>query len=305
MPASQPGFIITMTQTPRIGIATDSSSLLPPELADQFRERGVPVSVVPIDIIIDESTHRDGIDLDADTFWARYESGGDPSPVTTSQPSPGVFAAAYNELAEQGVDDILSIHVGSALSGTLNSARLGADLAATPVHLVDTGTMSFGVSCCIWDAVDAIAAGARPEDAAAAAVAVADRVRTAFILQAMDVARASGRMRDELSQAEAAADANDSAEVSVMVAGPHDRFEIAGSASDIDSLCDLMAATMTADGQPIRVGISLADSSTEPFADGLRERLVGRADVTDVVMYRVGPSIGAHTGPGTAGGFWF
>ena len=51
----------------------------------------------------------------------------DPRPsLSTSQPSPGQFAAAYEALLHRGCDEILSIHVTAATSGTLNAARLAA-----------------------------------------------------------------------------------------------------------------------------------------------------------------------------------
>jgi hypothetical protein len=42
-----------------------------------------------------------------------------------------------------------------------------------------------------------------------------------------------------------------------------------------------------------------------PYYEGLEARLGRRGDVVDVVRYRIGPSVGAFTGPGTAGGFWW
>lgn len=43
------------------------------------------------------------------------------------------------------------------MSGTLNSARLAAQMVDVPVRMVDSGTASFGISCCAWAAADAIA----------------------------------------------------------------------------------------------------------------------------------------------------
>jgi fatty acid-binding protein DegV len=40
-------------------------------------------------------------------------------------------------------------------------------------------------------------------------------------------------------------------------------------------------------------------------AEALTKALTGLSVVTDIVQYRIGPSIGAHTGPGTAGLFVF
>ena len=48
-----------------------------------------------------------------------------------------------------------------------------------------------------------------------------------------------------------------------------------------------------------------ADAATQPLADGLEAAVGEAASVIDVVRYRVGPSVGAHTGPGTVGCFVF
>ena len=60
----------------------------------------------------------------------------------TSQPSAGDIAAVYRRLAVTD-PDILSIHISSGLSGTLNAARAAAALVPEAnVTLVDTKTLS-------------------------------------------------------------------------------------------------------------------------------------------------------------------
>ncbi|NCG22871.1 MAG: hypothetical protein GWP47_01905 [Actinobacteria bacterium] len=66
-----------------------------------------------------------------------------------------------------------------------------------------------------------------------------------------------------------------------------------------------MADSMLAARVPIRAAVSLADDATLAFTVGIEERLRASDLVVDMVRYRVGPSIAAHTGPGTAGGFWW
>jgi DegV family protein with EDD domain len=112
-----------------IGIVTDSNSQLPPELADRYG-----VEVVPLTVVVDGVEYAEGIELDADSFYARFEAG--TPTVSTAAPSPGQFARAYRRMVDAGATEIVSIHIGSALSGTLNSARLAATDAPVPVHLV-------------------------------------------------------------------------------------------------------------------------------------------------------------------------
>jgi hypothetical protein len=51
--------------------------------------------------------------------------------------------------------------------------------------------------------------------------------------------------------------------------------------------------------------VCIADRTAEPFWVAMEARLRVEPQVVDLVRYRVGPSVGAHTGPGTAGGFWY
>ena len=273
-----------------IALVTDSASQIPSELAERLGAH-----VVPITVTIDGTEHREGLDLTADDFWGRVEDGNVPE-IATSQPSPGEIAAVYEAALAAGATAIVSVHVGADVSGTVNAAKLAAALVNVPVHVVDSGTASFGVTACLWRAADAIAAGSTAADAAAAAAALAPSIGTSFILQGLDFARAGGRFEQTLP-----ADADDV----IVLAGFGTALDIVGSARDAEALCDLIVAPFTADGRPVRTGVGLADDSTTVLTEMIEARL--RADdlVTEVVRYRVGPSIAAHTGPGTAGGFWW
>lgn len=274
-----------------IGLVVDSNAQLPSELIDRF-----DVEVVPITVNVNDTDYAEGVDLDADAFYEFFADGVAPT-VVTSQPSPGAFAAAYQRHIDRGVKAILSVHVGSAFSGTVNSARIGAASVAAPVRIVDTETMSFGIACCLWSAAEAIADGADLEQAAVVAEGVAGRVRSTFIVQALEFGAAGGRWQGRIPET--------SDGITVMNSGPGDHFEVVGAGHSVDQLCDLMAEQMTCGGAPMRAALCIADAAVAPFWAGLEARLADRPDIVEIVKYRVGPSVGAHTGPGTAGGFWY
>lgn len=275
-----------------IGLVTDSNSQLPAELADRYG-----VEVVPLTVTVDDHDYEEGVDLDADAFYARFEGGHRPR-VKTSQPSPGRFAAAFEALARRGAQEILAVHLGSALSGTINSARVAVRTSPVPVRIVDTGTASFGVACCVWEAGEALAGGASLGDAAEVAEVVAATVRTVFTVRALDLARAGGRLRADPAQEAEPGDipvlTMDGAEMRVV-----------GHAADVDAAADAMAAQVLGGGRSLRVGLGIADAAAAPLWRALEERLVGAAPVREVMRYRIGPSVGAHTGPGAAGAFYY
>jgi len=273
-----------------IALVTDSASQIPSSLAERF-----DVRVVPIPITVDGIEYREGVDLSADDFWSLFGDGETPA-VTTSQPSPGDVRAVYEDAIAAGATEIVSVHVASDVSGTLNSASLAADLVSVDVHLVDSGTASFGVTSCVWEAAAAIEAGGTAVEAAERAAKLAPYVGTSFILQALDFARKGGRFDSYLP---------DDADGVIVLSGLGTGIDITGSGRSVDELCDQMAAYFISDGVPVRAGVCLADPATLPFTEGIEERLRSSDLVVEMVRYRVGPSIAAHTGPGTAGGFWW
>src|SRR5512140_2229579 len=84
------------------------------------------------------------IQISADEFYNRLEAMR-PAIPTTSQPSSGLFAELYRRIA-QVEKDILSVHISSGLSGTINSARAAGEQVkeAANVTFWDTLTLSGG-----------------------------------------------------------------------------------------------------------------------------------------------------------------
>ena len=268
-------------------IVTDSNSQIPPALVERYG-----IGVVPLTVTIDGRPYAEGVDLDADEFWRRFE-GGTPT-VSTAQPSPGQFAATYDRLVAEGATDILSVHIGSKVSGTVNAARLAAAEAAVPVRIVDTGTASFGVTLCAWAAADVIAAGGSVDDAVRVAEHTAEGVGNVFVVRALDLPRSGGRLA-----------ADTLAPVAIPVLTMADGImEVVGEAADERGVADIMAAHVRAwrqGSEQLRVGVGVADQGVTHFWEALEDRLGGAPEVGEIVRYRVGPSVGAHTGPGTVG----
>ena len=267
-----------------IGLVTDSNAQLPAALADRYG-----VEVVPLTVTLDGAEYLEGVDLDADAFYARFEQGR--PTVTTSQPSPGRLAAAYDAVADRGATEILSVHIGSSVSGTVNSARLASQVSPVPVRIVDTGTASFAVSLCVWEAAEAVAAGATLEEAAAAAERVGASVGNVFVVGALDLARAGGRLGDVAPVAT-------TIPVLTLAGGVMREVE---RCDDLDQAAEVMTSFVRAGGSSLRVGVGIADAGTLPLVTAVEDRLRDAPEVAELVRYVIGPSVGAHTGPGTVG----
>lgn len=284
-------------------VVTDSNAQLPGQLVDRYGIR-----VVPLTVVVDGIEYAEGVDLDADGFYAKFDAGspmgGPPPSVVTSQPSPGRFVDAYRAAAEAGADEILSIHIDSGVSGTLNSARAAAATAPLRVRLVDSGTTSFGIGCCVWEAAESLDQGASIDEAADVAISVAASLGNVFVVRALELAAAGGRVVLEASGAAAPGDREPGGAIPVLsLVGS--RLDVVGRAADMDEAAALMADFITGAGEHLRVAVGIADRSSEPLRLALEAHLDGHPSVKERVRYRVGPSVGAHTGPGTVGAFFY
>jgi DegV family protein with EDD domain len=270
-----------------IGLVTDSSSQLPDSLRTRYG-----VQVVPLTIVVDGQEFAEGVDLDPAEFYERLAAGAE---VSTAAPSPGRLLEAWEASAAAGATEILSIHIGSNTSATVNAANLAVPMSDVPVLVVDTGTASFPVACCVWAAGQVIERGGTVGEAAGAARAVAEAVDNVFIVGALDLARRGGRLA-------AGAEQGEGLPVLALRGGT---MEVVEHVHDRDAAVDAMAryvAGRTA-GAAQRVGVGHAGAAD--IADDLTGALEPRPEVAEIVRYDVGPSVGAHTGLGTAGCVFF
>jgi DegV family protein with EDD domain len=274
-----------------IGVCTDSNSQLPAGVA-----RDLGIEVVPLSVTIDSVDYLEGIDLDADTFYALFDGDGRPE-VSTAAPSPGRFLAAYEQLVARGATAIVSVHVGSAISATCHAANIAARDAAVPVHVVDTHAASFVVACATMEAVRALAAGGSVEDAVTRALHTAASAGNVFCVNALDLARRGGRLAPDVED-----DAGDRVPVLSLRDGQMTQI---GDAATIDEAVTLMRDDIVRDAGRRRVAVGVSDKTSFPIGDALAAALEDGPGIADVMRYRVGPSVGVHTGPGTAGAVYY
>jgi DegV family protein with EDD domain len=270
-----------------IGLVTDSNSQLPAELCARY-----DVSVVPLTIVVDGVAYKEGVDLETGSCYDALERG---VPVSTAAPSPGDVLRVYKELATRDVESIVSIHVGGNVSGTLNAVKIAADMSPVPVEIVDTGTASFAIGCCVWAAGERLASGDGGDAAAGAARDVATRVGNVFVVGGLDLARRGGRLSRDVTDPVAVP-------VLALVDGVMHQL---GSVADVDEAVAQMAeyVRLHAAGQQVRVGVG--DARAEEAAVALVTTLRRQPEVVEVMRYEVGPSVVVHTGLGTVGACFF
>ncbi len=270
-----------------IGLVTDSNAQLPAAMRERYN-----VGVVPLTIVVDDEPYQEGIDITGPEFYERLAAG---ASVSTAAPSPGAVLTVYEQMVAAGATEVLSVHIGSNTSSTVNAVGVAAGSSPVPVEIVDTGTASFAVACCVWAAGEVLAAGGDLAHAADVARRVAGEVGNVFIIGALDLARRGGRL---------APDAEDGEGLPV-VALADGQMKPVGHVHDVESAVAAMTEYLVevAGGVPQRVGVG--DALTPELASEYAARLATRPEVAELVRYEIGPSVGAHTGAGTVGACFF
>lgn len=171
-----------------IAIITDTDSSLPAAVAAQYGIRQVPIN-----IHFGEETFQAAVDInDAEAFVRIDRDGKLP---TTSAPTPGQFAEAYQAAFDAGAQSVLCFCVSAEISGTYNAAVTARDLMPDlDITVVDSRTLSMGQGFMAIAAAEAVQQGASKEEAIAAAESVRERTHVYAALATLKYLAMSGRV---------------------------------------------------------------------------------------------------------------
>jgi DegV family protein with EDD domain len=171
----------------KVKVVADSTADIPEELAAELE-----ITIVPCNVHFGLETYRDGLELSKEEFYAKLKTSS--TLPTTSAPAVGLFEATYKELASE-TDQILSIHVASALSAIYNSAHLGAEaVSGVEITLIDSGQVSMGLG---WLVIAAARAAQEGQPLAQIGALVEDmrpRVRVFAALDTLEYLQKGGRV---------------------------------------------------------------------------------------------------------------
>jgi len=143
---------------------------------------------VPIEI--DGTEYREGVDITTAEFYERMARS--PALPTTSQPSPAAFAECFRSVASKG--QIICLTLTSKLSGTYQSACLGAELSGADVTVFDTLTASIGHGLQVLRACELARAGRTAAEAFAALTEYRDGMTTLVLLETLENIVKGGRL---------------------------------------------------------------------------------------------------------------
>ncbi|MEU9010833.1 DegV family protein [Streptomyces sp. NPDC048479] len=271
-----------------VAIVTDSTAYLPPPTMERHG-----IIAVPLTVVLGDQALEEGTEISARSLALALQKR---RPVTTSRPSPEVFAEAYRRCAEAGATGIVSLHLSAEFSGTYDAAVLAAKDAPVPVRVVDTGMVAMALGFCALAAAEAAEASGTLDEAVAAAEKRAAGTSAYFYVDTLDYLRRGGRI--------GAAQALLGSALAVkpllqLDGGRIELLEKVRTASKAIARLEEIVADRAGTSQvDIAVHHLAAPERAAALAERLRDRLPG---LVDLHVSEVGAVIGAHTGPGLLG----
>jgi DegV family protein with EDD domain len=271
----------------KIAVVTDSTADLTPEMVEELG-----VTVVPLRVIFGNEAYREGVDITTEEFYERLVKSR--QLPTTSAPSVGDFQEVYERLLKEA-DGIISIHISSKLSGTVQVAETARQSVAKPerITVVDSLAVSIGMGFAIMEAVEAARAGAKLAEVKTAAESAARGFHVRFMLDTLEYVRRGGRIGR--ARAYLGTLLSVKAILSIREGELYPEERVRTRARGLERL--VQWAVRHQNVKRAAVG----HSTTPDEAESIRQRLAMAFPNVKVHLVRFGPVLGTHGGPGIVG----
>jgi DegV family protein with EDD domain len=277
----------------QVAVLTDSCASIPEELLKRLN-----IHTVAYYIHRGQDVLRDLVTVQREEFlrWlitARFLP-------TTASPGPGDYFDAYKGLADEGVSDIISIHMTSLGSGayqaaTVAQAMLKEELPGLRIEVVDTRTVSLCQGWMVIEAARAALAGLSLDQITASVkrmIPLTQMLQTADTLKYLYMGGRIGRAQQMVGSL------LNIKPIIGMVDGvitPLGRAHSRGQA--YQQMADMVSSAV---GRG-RAKIAYVHAGAQREVEKIREMVESKVEVIESFLAELSPALAVHTGPGTAG----
>lgn len=235
-------------------------------------------------------------ELTPDEFYNRLEAMR-PKIPTTAQPSSGMFAELYQKLAETS-KNILSVHISSGLSGTFNSARLGAEqVKDAVVNVFDTMTLSGGQRFQVMAAAMAAHAGWNMESIKERLTSIREQTEVIYTLETLEYLARGGR----IGRVQALMGAALKIKPIIRVDRNDGKYSTVSKSRTIPQALEGITHHLHDMYKDTPLWVTVLHGRFHDGAETLSKMLSERLSVAKLEVMRISPVLGVHTGPGIVG----
>lgn len=273
----------------KIAIVADSTAYIPKSWVEEYN-----IAVVPLLVIWGDDQFKDDVDITSTEFFQRLpEAKVMPS---TSQPSPADFKEVYSRLIDEG-KEILSIHISSKLSGTIDSAtQAKAEFPNAKIEIVDTLSAAMGEGFPLLLAAKAAQAGKSLEECAEVARHASQHTRVYLAVDTLEFLHRGGRIGGGSRFLGTALQLKPLLQV---LEGKIEALERVRTRKK--SLARLIKIAVENIGEQQPAYLCVLHANAEVEAQAVLDELSSKVENKEAILTYVSPVIGTHTGPGTVG----
>jgi DegV family protein with EDD domain len=277
----------------KVAIVTDSTGFISQDVT-----RNLPIFYIPLHVIWGDETFLDNETITPDQFYTKLKTSRNlPS---TSQPSPAAFRDLFQRLIDEGYD-ILSLHIASKLSGTLDSAIQARNLLpGSHIEIVDSQTTSLAMGFQVLAAARLATQGATLKECRIEAEQAQEHSGILFVLNTLEFLHRGGRIGGAAAFFGTVLNLKPILEIRDGRVEAIERVRTASKARE--KMIELFVQRVEKSRCPIRIATLYADTPTEAVSllETARQRF-GVSDVAETILGQVGPVLGVHAGPGALG----
>jgi DegV family protein with EDD domain len=234
-------------------------------------------------------------DITADEFYDRLEAMR-PEIPSTAQPSSGIFADIYHKLSDAA--QVLSIHVSSGLSGTINSARMGAEqIKEKVVNVVDSMTLSGGERFQVLAAARAARKGWSLDKILERLRMIRDNTEVIYTLETLEYLARGGR----IGRAQALLGSVLKIKPIIHVDKADGKYSTIGKSRTIPGALDVISDHLRQTYEEKELWVSVLHGRFGEGAHSLADTLGKTLNIKKLEILRISPVLGVHTGPGIVG----
>lgn len=278
-----------MTEEQKTVLITDSSC----DLSDAQLEAH-NIRMISLRVVCQNAEYRDRVDISQDELYQLLET----ELPKTSLPLPEDVTALYDQLASEGVTDVVHLCISSGLSGTYNMVRMIAEdyKGRINIRLVDSKTLSTGLGMMVLAAAQALESGLGPEAAVEKAQEVRSTQLGAFVIRTLEFLRKGGRIGlvegvvGNILQIKPIIFVNDDGV-----------YETLTKARGYKTAIDTMIQECIRKFGKAKISLSVVHGRALEDAEHLLERLKESLNIVESFISPVSPVLAIHTGPGLLG----
>jgi DegV family protein with EDD domain len=261
---------------------------------DEVEEMGIIIA--PLQIHFPEGCISSE-EISADDFYSRLKAM-EPHIPSSSQPSAGVFAGIYQKLTDLK-EEIMSIHISSGLSGTIESARVGAShVLGAKIDFVDTKTLSGGERFQVIAAALASKAGWGKEAILERLKAISEQTEVVYTLETLTYLARGGR----IGRVQALAGSILGLKPIIKVDKKDGKYTTVGKERTLQrSMESIRDYLLKIYGPSTPLRVSVMHGQFSEHANELANMLQEKLNVAQLEILRISPVLGVHTGPGVVG----